>query len=137
MTQFEVFCAVFYALDSVWEKTGGEQFRKSGFEDGTIQNEDLRQFLSDANPFLWETQTSADPAMFPEFCSIIQQEEIPIEDSYSTAAEYINSLQYYYASGVREAFSTITPEIWLDGVKRYMSAPHKGGSQNVHGEADE
>ncbi len=75
--------------------------------------------------------------MFPEFCSIVQQEEIPLEDSYKNVAKYINSLPYYYAKGVREAFSTITPEKWLDGVKRYMSLPHKGGSQNVHGEADE
>ena len=101
MTQFELFCAVFYALDAVWEKTGGKEFRESGFKDDSIQNEDLRLFLSDANPFLWADLNSADPAMFPEFCNIIQQEEISIEDSYNIAAEYINALPYYYASGVR------------------------------------
>ena len=53
-------------------------------KDGSIQNEDLRQFLSNANPFLWAGLNSADPAMFPEFCSIVQQEEIPLEDSYKT-----------------------------------------------------
>ena len=113
----------------MWEETGGKEFRESGFKDDSMQNEDLRQFLSDANPFLWAGLNSADPAMFPEFCSIVQQEEIPLEDSCKNAAKYINALPYYYAQGVREAFSTITPEKWLDGVKRYMSSPHKGGNQ--------
>ena len=98
-------------------------------KDDSIQNEGLRQFLSDTNPFLWAGLNSADPAMFPEFCSIVQQEEIPLEDSCKNAAKYINALPYYYAQGVREAFCTITPEKWLDGVKRYMSSPHKGGNQ--------
>ena len=64
MAQFELFCAVFYALDAVWEKTGGEQFRKSGFEDDTVQNEDLRQFLSDANPFLWRHKPQQTPQCY-------------------------------------------------------------------------
>ena len=112
----------------MWEETGGKEFRESGFKDDSIHNEGLRLFLSDANPFLWAGLNLADPAMFPEFCSIVQQEEIPLEDSCKNAAKYINALPYYYAKGVREAFGTITPEKWLDGVKRYMSNPHKGGA---------
>lgn len=50
MTQFELFCVIFYALYAVWEKTGGKEFRESDFKDDSIQNEDLRMFLSDANP---------------------------------------------------------------------------------------
>lgn len=128
MTQFELFCVIFYALDAVWEKTGGKEFRESDFKDDSIQNEDLRMFLSDANPFLWADIGSADPAAFVEFCEIVPQEEIALEDSYDTASMYINALPYYYAQGVRDAFRTITREEWFDGVKRYMSQPHEGQS---------
>ena len=37
MTQFELFCAVFYALDAVWERTGGKEFREAGFKDASIR----------------------------------------------------------------------------------------------------
>lgn len=112
----------------MWEKTGGKEFRESGFKDDSIQNEYLREFLSDANPFLWAGEHSADPAMYVEFCEIVPQEEIALEDSYDTAGMYINALPYYYAQGVRDAFRTITPEEWFDRVNRYMSRPHKGQS---------
>ena len=73
MTQFELFCTIFFALDSVWEKNGGKQYRESVFRNYTIQNEDLRMFLSDANPFLWDGEISADPAMYEDFRQIITQ----------------------------------------------------------------
>ena len=125
MTQFELFCTIFFALGSVWEKTGGRQYSESGFRNDTIQNEDLRMFLSDANPFLWAGEISADPAMYEDFRQIITQENIPIEESYDYASQYIDSLTYYYADGVREAFRTITRSEWDEGVNRYMSRPHK------------
>lgn len=126
MTQFELFCVVFHALDAVWWKTGGEEFYNSGYKNNEVQNEDLGQFLSEANPFLWKEISSADPAIFSEFCEIVQQKDIPIADSYDVASAYISAMPYYYASAVREAFNTITREEWFDGVKRYMSMPHKG-----------
>ena len=67
-------------------------------------------FLSDANPFLWAGEISADPAMYEDFRQIITQENIPIEESYDYASQYTDSLTYYYADGVREAFSTINPQ---------------------------
>ena len=82
-------------------------------------------FLSDANPFLWEGEISADPTIYEDFRETITQENIPLEESYDCASQYIDSLTYYYADGVREAFSTITREEWEGGVKRYMSRPHK------------
>ena len=125
MTQFELFCTVFYAIDAIWWKTGGEKFIKSNGKNNEVQNEDLRMFLSDANPFLWAGEISADPAMYEDFREIITQENIPIEESYDYASQYIDSLTYYYADGVLEAFRTITRSEWDEGVNRYMSSPHK------------
>ena len=111
MTQFELFCMIFFALDSAWDET---------------HDENLGQFLSEANPFLWKDITSADPALFIEFCEQIPQANIPIEDSYRIASEYVHSLpgQYELYEAVPKAF-TVTPEQWLEGVKEYLSKPHK------------
>ena len=38
MNKFELFCLIFFALDNEWDKT---------------QNEELGNYLSDANPFLF------------------------------------------------------------------------------------
>ena len=114
MTQFELFCLTFYALDSVWEIS---------------HNEELGQYLSDANPFLWNATTSAVTELYTEFCAVVPQENISVEESYHVADKYINALAGYYAQGVRDAFSTITPEKWAKSARRYMSTPHKGGEQ--------
>ena len=87
-------------------------------------------FLSDANPFLWAGENSADPAMFPEFREIVPQENIPVEDSYDMASRYIEALPYYYADSVREAFRTIIRQEWDEGVSRCMSRPHKGSGNS-------
>ena len=115
MTQFELFCLTFYALDSVWE---------------TSHNEELRQYLSDANPFLWDGENSAVPEIYTEFCAVVQQENISLEESYHAAAEYINALPVY----VREAFSSITPEKWAEGARRYLSQPHKMNTVKIMNE---
>ena len=111
MTQFELFCSIFYSVDAVWDN--GEQ------------NEDLRIFLSDCNPFIWAGEHSADPAMYVDFCKIINKENISVEESYDLASQYIEALPYYYAKGVREAFRAITKSEWLEGVNKYLSQPHK------------
>lgn len=94
MTKFELFCVLSDALESVWLRTGDEQFRKSGFDSNITQNEDLRLFLSDADPSVWIGANSADPAR-PSTSSL-----------------------YYYTSGVRKAFSTITREEWREIINR-------------------
>ena len=110
MTKFELFCVIFFALDSEWEKS---------------HDEDLGLFLSDVNPFWWADIASADPAMWSEFCRKIPSEEILVEESYSVASKYIEDLNYYYAEAVRKAFHVISKEQWLEGVNKYLSQPHK------------
>lgn len=110
MTQFELFCLVFYALDSVWEIS---------------HNDNLALFLSDINPFLWTDIGSAVPSAYIEFCEQIPQKEIPIEESHKIASEYIKNFKDYYVKDVQEAFSSISEEQWLKGAREYLSQPHK------------
>ena len=56
----EAFVAMYYVLDAAYEKTCSEE---------------LRQFLSDANPFLFKDEGSADPAVFIEFAQAFDAEE--------------------------------------------------------------
>ena len=54
MTDFELFSLIYFALDAQYD----EQKTK---------DEELGQFLSEINPFLWKEESSADPAYFVEF----------------------------------------------------------------------
>ena len=110
MTRFELFCLVFYALDAAWDDSHSKQ---------------LGQYLSDANPFLWGGQSSANPAVYDEFCKSVAQEIISVEDSYDVACGYINTLSGNYVKAVLKAFSTVTKEKWLDGAKKYLSRAHE------------
>lgn len=113
MNQFELFCIMYFALSYVWENSHNEKY------------ENLIFFLGDVNPFIWKDIGSADPAIFIEFCKMVPQKEISLEESYKVASEYINALPYYYADDVREAFKEIDPEKWLKAAKEYLSQPHK------------
>lgn len=52
VTAYAAFIAMYYALDAAYDAIGDEQ---------------LRRYLSDANPFLFKGEGSADPAVYAEF----------------------------------------------------------------------
>ena len=106
MSRFELFTMIFYALDSVWDES---------------QNEELGQFLSNANPFLFEDTGSADPAVFDQFCNNVP-DNIEISDSYNVAIRYISSLDNI---AVKDAWTNISREDWDNAVNDYLSKPHK------------
>ena len=107
MNQFELFTMIFYVLDAEWDET---------------HDENLGDFLSGANPFLFEDLCSADPEIYNQFCEIVT-EPITVEDSYSIASKYILSLN---SNIISEAFKSITEDEWIDSVKDYLSEKHKG-----------
>ena len=76
MNKFELFCMIFFALDADWDET----------KDSTIG-----EYLSSANPFLFEDIGSADSSVYSDFCNCIS-EPISIESSYSEAVKYLKSL---------------------------------------------
>ena len=106
MNQFELFTAIFYVLDAAWDKS---------------RDEELGDFLSGANPFLFEDSGSADPAVFAEFCEQVPP-EISVDESYQIACQYIESL---HDRKIRDAFFSFDEQAWIKRLKEYLSAPHK------------
>ena len=73
----EVFVAMYYILDVAYEKACSEE---------------LRQFLSDANPFLFKDGGSADPAVFIEFeqaFDAVEHSELDEADSLAFVQRYL------------------------------------------------
>ena len=94
---------MFKALDSVWEKS---------------KDEDLGDFLSDANPFLLDSGTSADPAIEKEFSDFISAKGSSVlfddEDSFKLVSLFLHeneSINEMYPS-VADLFATVTNEDW-------------------------
>ncbi len=106
MTKFELFCVVFYVLDASYDEN---------------TNDSLRQFLSDANPFVFSDVGSADPAVYEEFCNVVDV-DITISNSYELAKKYIDQLN---DSVLTKAFGSISTDDWIKGVTEYLNSPHK------------
>ena len=109
MTKFELFCMIFYVLDSEWDET---------------KNEHLGSFLSAANPFLFEDVGSADLTVYNEFCNVVDK-SITVQNSYKQACSYIDSLHDQIISS---AFRSVNQSEWMDCVKDYLSSPHNQGN---------
>lgn len=110
MNKFELFCMIFYVLDAEWDDT----------KDGVIGD-----YLSAANPFLFEDIGSAEPSVYLDFCRQVGNEFIPVEHSFDIAWEYIQKLN---ESNIEHAFRNISKEEWNESVREYLSMPHKGES---------
>ena len=109
MNKFELYCMVFYVLDAEWDEN---------------KNAQLGDFLSNANPFLFDDIGSADPTVYERFCEIVD-DSITLENSYSIASKYIAELGNEVISS---AFSKIDEIEWIECVKDYLSSEHKGSS---------
>ena len=107
MNRFELFCMIFYALDAIWDET---------------QDEELGNYLSSANPFMFEDIGSAVPEVFDTFCSYVDS-DVKLEDSHSVAKNYVKSLNN---ESVSKAFDQIDKDAWDEGVAEYMASDHKG-----------
>ena len=107
MNQFELFCLIFFYLDTQWEET---------------KDEGLGDYLGDMNPFLFKDIGSADPAVYSDFCKIIT-EPITVENSLALAKKYIASLN---DETVAAAFATLDPQEWLECTEEYLQMDHKG-----------
>ena len=107
MNKFELFCMVFYVLDAEWDENNNLQ---------------LGEYLSDANPFLFDDIGSADPIVYEKFCETVD-DGITVENSYRIASKYIAELGN---EAVSSAFSTITEVEWVECVKDFLSSEHKG-----------
>lgn len=112
MSKFELFCMIFLALDSDWDET---------------HNQELGQFLSSANPFLFEGETSAVTSVYTDFLQFVQHKPVTINDSFETAKEYILHINI---PAVTESFSLLDKDQWDEALKEYLQSDHKGKSLN-------
>ena len=102
---------IFLALDADWDDT---------------QDEELGKFLSDANPFLFDGNVSAIRNVYEIFCRFVGDRDITIENSYKIAKEYVTFLAN---DAVSESFDLLEQEQWMDGLREYLKAEHKGADE--------
>ena len=107
MNKYELYCMVFYVLDAEWDEN---------------KNPQLGEFLSGANPLLFDDIGSADPTIYEKFCEIVNG-NITVENSYGIASKQISELGNEVVSS---AFSTINENEWVECVKDFLSSEHKG-----------
>ena len=91
-------------MDHYWDEHKGEQ---------------LGQFLSSMNPFLFEGEGSAVPDVYTEFCGFIGNREITVDNSYQIAVEYVDSLGEPY---VKDAFIWIDEDKWKKKCTKYLES---------------
>lgn len=113
MNKFELFTMIYFWLDTFYENT----------TDDSIVNQ-----LSDMNPFLWEDLTSADPAVYSEYCSFIAGRDITMRNSLDLAREYVKTIDNAWMT---DAFENIDPEEWIKGCRDYLATSHKGMEEDI------
>ncbi len=110
MNKFELFSMIYYALNNYWKEN---------------KSEELTSFLSDMNPFLFDDIGSANLAVYAKY-SLLVNEEISIDNSFSIACKYVKSLGL---QAVTDAFACVHEDDWKARCVKYMSSNHKG--QNI------
>jgi hypothetical protein len=110
MNNFELFTMMFFTLDL--------QFKNNK------SDENLANYLSSLNPFLWEECTSADPAYYTEFQEFMSDKKIGDDYGYSLVLSFLHSNKY--SKGMEKYFLMTPKEKYIEGTIRYLSQPHKG-----------
>ena len=97
MNVYAIFKLMYFALDSKWEKD---------------KDEDLGQYLSEMNPFLWNDEGSADPEMYSKFKSKFQEKfnsnECSVEESYNFTKNFLEADDNINAIKALRVFSNIS-----------------------------
>lgn len=88
---FQLFKAMYLLLDDVWEQN---------------QEEDLRIYLSDADPFFYENGHSLDPVVFEDFNNLFEQKKSSGMSDYDFIVCYLNNLDPYYGD-IKKYFVSI------------------------------
>ncbi len=112
MTNFELFTMMYFVLDTELEKINRS-------------DELLLDYVSNLNPFLWNSEDSADPAYFSEFNDFMKDKVIGDDYGYSLIVEFIKTNDEYYF-GLEKYFLRISVEEFKEAFKRYLSERHKG-----------
>ncbi len=93
MNQTNIYIAMFRALDCLYDET---------------KNEELGEYLSAANPYLFKDRMPADKGIWEDFAKIIDS-EITSENAYNAVKEYLQTFTNFAT-----LFEDITIEEWQD-----------------------
>ncbi len=103
MTKKLLFIAMYRALDCLYDET---------------QREDLGNYLSEANPYLFTDRKSADPAVFDAFShyfdNLYANDDVTVEEGYSFIRKYLNSENLSYYGNFTPIFDDISLEEWTE-----------------------
>ena len=89
---FQLFKAMYLLLDNVWEQN---------------QEEDLRIYLSDADPIFYENGQSIDPVVFEDFNNLYNKQSNSGMSDYDFVLFYLENLDPYYGD-VKKYFIDIS-----------------------------
>lgn len=109
MNNFEFFSLIFFMLNACWEDN---------------KDENLAHFLSEMNPYLWNDETSADPAWYEEFKEFMKGKSLGKDNGFQLAKEYLKTIDFY--PGLEKYLEEYDQDGWNDAVQQLMSQPHKG-----------
>lgn len=109
MNDFEFFSLIFLLLNSCWEER---------------KDEALGDFLSEMNPYLWDSEDSADPAAYAAFKEFIKGKERGDDNGFQLAKDYLKTIDYY--QGIEKYLDEYDREGWNDAMRQLMSQEHKG-----------
>lgn len=102
MKIYDIYVNFYYALDYIFDLTNSTE---------------LGDYLSGANPFLFEGANSADPAIYDEFEKAYIKDfgtnDISSEKAYNWLKKYVNSLEN---TAVKNTFQDITLKMWNDAI---------------------
>ncbi len=88
---FQLFKAMYKILDEIWENT---------------QAEDLRIYVSDADPIFYENGNSLDPVVFEDFNALFEQKKDSGMSDYDFIVYYLENLDPYYGD-IKKYFVSI------------------------------
>ncbi|MFC0265702.1 hypothetical protein [Alloscardovia macacae] len=107
---YHTFLSMFYALDAAFEHKSTER---------------LRLFLSEANPFLWQDEGSADPALYEDFSHAYSRhfgdQGATPEEARAFVRAYLDTQnsEYSWVDGnLVSAFDSVaTAQLWEESLK--------------------
>lgn len=88
----KLFKTMYLILDEIWEET---------------QAENLRIYISDADPFLCDDEESADPVVLEDFCILYDKMKDSKMSDYDFIIYYLENLDPYYGD-IKQYFLSCT-----------------------------
>lgn len=87
------------------------------------KSEGVSNFLSEANPYIWEGENSGDPAVYLDFKKQFEEKGTYVDYGYDFIVDYLANIEYY--DGLIESFSSLTKEEYIDTCNHILSdQPH-------------